>query len=204
VKLRLSDIIFRGPPLAPDAELIDDLPAEFSGLLASINGFVAFGGGLHVRGVCEEPEWHSLREAWCGDLRLSRLFPKVQPSDIPVAQDMLGDQYLLRDREIHHLAAETGNVDSLSIGLMEFLNRACADPVEYLSLQPLLAFHQGGGSLEPGQLLNAYPPFVFRESADSVSYAPIPAAERLRFLSDLAAQLGELPEGGAVTFEVAE
>jgi hypothetical protein len=52
-----------------------------------------------------------------------------------------------------------------------------------------MQFQAEGGALEPGQLLNVYPPFCTAESGAGVSLAAVPVAERLPFLADLARQM---------------
>ena len=108
-----------------------------------------------MRGACREPAWHSLRE-----------------DDIPFAEDAVGDQWILRGDQVLRLAAETGDVEPLGLGL-----------------HPLLQLHQEGGRLEPGQLISVYPPFCTKESADGVSLRPVPADECHAFLWSLAEQL---------------
>jgi hypothetical protein len=57
---------------------VDPLPANLVDLLAQINGFVLFGGGLRVRGECTEPTWDGssgvrsglLIEPWCLEIQL--------------------------------------------------------------------------------------------------------------------------------------
>lgn len=201
--MQLEHVTFTGPPL-DDGDLLARLPANLAGLLLQINGFIQFHGGLHIRGVCREPAWHSLRDAWDGEAAFWRLYPEVSKTDVPFGEDCMGDQFLLRDGVTHKLAAETGEVESLKVGLREFFEAVAADPVEFLSLHPLLQHQQDGGQLEPGQLLAAYPPFCTTESADGVSLAAISAAERRRFLADLAAQLRDVPDGGQIVFRVVD
>jgi hypothetical protein len=201
--VELKHVTFTGPPL-DDEELLARLPANLAGLLGQINGFLQFHGGLHVRGACREPTWHSLRDAWDGEAAFHRLYPEVRPEDVPFAEDNLGDQFLLRDGRVWRLAAETGEVESLEVGLAGFFEAVEADPVEFLRLHPLLQFQQEGGRLEPGQLLAAFPPFCTKESADGVSLAAISADEQRRFLADLAAQLRDVPEGGRIDYRVEE
>jgi hypothetical protein len=81
------------------------------------------------------------------------------------------------------------------VTLAEFLDRACADPVGYLGLEPLLRF---GGHLEAGQLLSVYPPFCTRESADGVSIRAVAAHDRLAFLSTFGAQTADAENGPKV------
>ena len=186
--------MYLGPPI-DDFEILRRLPAELAQFLHRANGYVAFHGGLHVRGACRAPEWHSLRAAWDGSHALARLFPTLDATDVPFAEDALGHQFILRGSVVHRLDAEIGEVESLNVDLAGFDAAVRADPVGYLCLQPLERFRAEGGTLEPGQLLNVYPPYVFKESADSVSLRAIPALERLEFLAHLAAAIKGLPGG---------
>jgi hypothetical protein len=82
----------------------------------------------------------------------------------------------MRDGSVFRLAAETGDVGPLDRPLIGFLEAARMDPIGTIQLQPLLQFEaEGGGHLEPGQLLSAYPPYCSRESANGVSLRAIPA-----------------------------
>jgi hypothetical protein len=199
--MNLDHVTFTGPPI-DDAELLDRLPTNLAGLLRQINGFIQFHGGLHVRGACHVPDWHSLRDAWDGPTAFHRHYPEVQPTDVPFAEDCMGDQFLLRQAVVHKLSAETGEIESLDVGLGGFLERVTADPIEYLQLQPLLQFQQEGGSLEPGQLLSAFPPFCTQQAAAGVSLAAISATERRRFLADFSTQLRQIPDGGSFNFVI--
>lgn len=188
--------MYCGPPI-DDAEILARLPGEYRRLLETVNGYVADRGGWHVRGACGSPAWHSLREAWCGVDAIHRLFPAVAADDIPFGQDALGDQYVLRNGEVWKLDAEVGELNPLQMTLPEFDAAVRADPDEFLALGPLREFQAEGGTLEPGQLLSVYPPFVFKESANGVTYRAVAALDRLRFLSDLARQLRDIPDGGS-------
>lgn len=195
-------VTYTGPAF-DDAELLDQLPPELAALLLRTNGLVAFGGGLHIRGACREPPWHSLRAAWLGSECFALRYPAIQPTDIPFAEDALGDQFLLRDAVVHRLAAETGDVESLGVGLTEFLENAQRAPVECLGLEPLVAFEQSGGRLEPGQLLSVYPPYVAAHEGER-SMRAIPAIDRLGFLASLAKQIRDLPDGAQLQIKVIE
>jgi hypothetical protein len=193
----LSTASFVGPP--PDDNIVlAKLPRDYTGFLQSINGCVVFGGGLHIRGASDKPDWHSLRRAWIGEDRLSELYSEVNADDVPFAQDCLGDQFLLRSQSVLRLHGETGEVEDLAVGWREFFTAAAANPNEFLSLQLLERFRSEGGSLEPGHLLNVYPPLCTRESANGVSLKAISARQRIRFLADLAAQIGGLSDGSKI------
>jgi len=97
--------MYLGPPI-DDPAILEALPPELASLLQRANGYVAYDGGLHVRGACHEPEWHSLRAAWHGPRAIHRLFPAVRPHDIPFGEDALGHQFVLRAGIVHRLDAE--------------------------------------------------------------------------------------------------
>jgi hypothetical protein len=59
--------------------MLTALPQELASSLQIENGFVAASGGLHVRGACLSPEWHSLRAAWKGGERLPGQLLSVDP-----------------------------------------------------------------------------------------------------------------------------
>jgi hypothetical protein len=189
--------MYSGPPI-DDSEILDLLPSELRRLLPEVNGYVAYHGGLHVRGACTTPDWHSLRAAWSGPDAIHLLYSAVEPGDIPFAEDALGDQYLLRDGAVHRLSAETGEMIALGIDLYEFDQSVRADPMGFLSLEPLAAFRASGRELEPGQLLNVYPPFVVQQADAVVAYRTVSALEQRRWLADLAQKLASVPDGAQV------
>jgi hypothetical protein len=191
--------MFRGPPI-DDIEVLDWLPAEYRRLLETINGYVAYRGGLHVRGACFSPMWHSLRAAWSGNDAIHKLFPVVEAKDIPFGEDALGDQFIWRDGFVWKLDAEIGELKPLTLTLPEFDAAVRADPDQFLALGPLREFQNQGGDLEPGQLLSVFPPFVFKESATGVSYRAVPVMDRLKFLSQLASELRDVIDGTTILF----
>jgi hypothetical protein len=112
--MELDGVTYVGPP-ADDAEVLAMVPSGLRDLLAEVNGLVAYGGGLHVRGACRESAWHALREAWFGARALKRRYGALGADDEPFAQDAVGDQWLLRGEEVIRLAAESGAVEALGM-----------------------------------------------------------------------------------------
>jgi hypothetical protein len=191
--MEFDGVTYQGAAI-DDRETFDGLPGPLREVLEQVNGLIAYGGGLHLRGAVLEPAWHSLRVA----RGLLARYPELRVDDVAFAQDAVGDQWVLREGRVLKLWAETGEVEDLGLDLPGFFAAVRDDPIETLGLQPLLSFDR---PLEPGQLLNVYPPFCTEESAEGrVSLAAVPADERLQFLAELARQLRELPAGSA--FEI--
>ena len=57
--MTLQGVTYQGPQLETPQKL-ENLPGDLIEVLWQVNGFVAYAGGLHVRGMTDEPEWHSL------------------------------------------------------------------------------------------------------------------------------------------------
>ncbi len=201
--MKLQYLSYEGPQI-DDGKMLEKLPADLRNLLQQINGFIQFEGGLHIRGACSSPEWHSLAGAWTGENALWRLFPSVEQTDVPFGQDALGDQFLLRDGTVHRLQSETGQIETLNCGLYDFLEAAQLDAVKFLSLEPLLQFLNDNGVLQPGQLLSAYPPFCITNAKDGVSLRAISSQERIASLASFAAQISSLPEGTEIQIQVVD
>jgi hypothetical protein len=191
-----------GPPI-DDPKLLFRLPEDIAQEFQICNGFIALSAGLHVRGACLAPAWHSIRAAWEGEAALHRLFPAVKDSDVPLAEDCFGDQFLLRDGSVLRVFGETGELEETQLTWTEFLAAVEANPVDFLRLQPFQRFQQEGGVLEPGLLLSVYPPFVAKECVNP-SLRPIPALDRRSSLADFARQIGSIRDGQKVKITVLE
>ena len=192
---RLEGITWRGPT-ADDPELLAELPPELAELLRETNGFILHGGALHFRGASLVPAWHSLRVAMHDAEAFHQMYEEVERGDIPFAQDLFGDLFVLREGVVLRLFAETGEIEALSRSLEEFLTHLCDDFSEFLNVQP--------STLQPGQLVLAYPPFCFEESGKEIDQTPLPAREVIHFHATLAQQLKDVPEGAKIKFNVNE
>lgn len=133
------DITWAGPPI-DDQQTLRKLPSDLAKLLKSVNGFIQFGGALHLRGVCRTPEWHSLLHAWESTDAFYRHYRTVKKSDVPFAQSALGDQYFIRDNIVHRLDTECDEIESLNMDFKTFLEEVQRDPIAALNLEPLEEF----------------------------------------------------------------
>jgi len=178
------------------------LPEVLQKFLNQVNGIIAYKGGIHFRGCCIEPKWHSIQEAWTGKWAFWKNYPDVLDIDIPFAQDCMGDQYLLRGNKVIKLSTETGEIDFLNLDFIGFLDEIEKDPMSFLSMQPLVQFEMEGKQLEPGKLLSAYPPFCLNNSGLGVTLSDVPVEERLNFLADLSKKVRNMNDGEDVQFIV--
>jgi hypothetical protein len=178
-----------------DEELLGNLPLNLVKILSDTNGFILYEGALHVRGASLTPEWHSIRAAMLGEAAFHKLYESVLITDIPFAQDQLGDQFFLRDGRVLRLSGETGDTEPVADSIDEFFRCVGEDIEGFLNVGL-------GQTMQPGQLLRAYPPFVFQESGADISLKPVPADELIKFHADLARQIRDVPDGGQVEFKL--
>src|SRR5213075_2385002 len=122
---------YRGPAI-DDMSVAESIPQDIFAVLLDVNGFIAFDGAFHFRGICAEPSWHSLQQAWFGVSAVHRLFASIRSSDVPFAEDALGDQFVLRDDQVYRLQSETGVLLALEADMQDFLQMLVATPLELL------------------------------------------------------------------------
>jgi len=194
------DLTFTGPAV-DDPLILARLPADLRQLLLTCNGFVAFHGGLHVRGACRSPDWHALSTAWDGAQALHRIYPTVRPADVPFAQDCIGFQFLIRNGSVVMLDGEIGRIRDLGCDLDAFFACCRERPDATLGLGPLRQFMADGQVLEPGRLLSVWPPYCTAEAAHGVSLRAIPASERVAFLADFAGRIAAAGDGTQIRVE---
>ena len=193
--MNISSITWQGESI-DDVELLRELPPELVRILAKTNGFILHDGALHFRGASLSPDWHSLRTALHGESAFHMLYDCVRTTDIPFAQDQVGDQFLLRDGAVLRLSAETGEIESLAVSLDDFIRR----------LDDIEGFLNVGlrHTMQPGQLLLAHPPFCLQGSGAGVALKPVPASEVILFHADIARQIHDVPDGGQVVLKFIE
>lgn len=184
---QLSNISYFGKEI-DDFNMFENLPDYLKEFYRISNGFVALNGGLHIRGCVKSPKWHSLREYWIGDSKLTSLFNSIEKDDIPFAQDCFGDQYVIRKNIIWKLSIETDEIDNLEISFNDFIERVKSNPYEYLNIENIEP-----NTLEPGQIFNVVPPFCV-DSPD-YSFKPIQIEEQIRYLSEFSKQIKYSPDG---------
>lgn len=199
--MTLQGVTYQGPALETP-EKLQELPGELIELLWQINGFVAYAGGLHLRGMVDEPGWHSFERFCSGEMALHRLFPAVEERDLPFAQDFLGNQFLLRDGAVWKLRADTGRTRNLGVDVAGFLGAVREDPIGYLELELLAEYHQMHGALQPGELVHTMPPLCMRRDDKKLALKSAPADNAIGFLADFSRQIAEVPDGEEVNLRL--
>ncbi len=195
----LNHVTHQGPSI-DDAELYRLLPVKVRGLLRQINGFIQFGGGLHIRGACHDPLWHSLHWAWMSRESFHLFYRNLSATDIPIAEDCTGNQFLIRGRKMIKLRADTGEIYDLELSFQEFLEAAQMASPDFLTMGPLIQFQNEGGIMLPGQLLNVDPPMGSAEASNGITIKAVPAEEQYVYLRNWSKRVREQAKTTRVRF----
>ena len=200
--MEFTGVIYQNKEI-DDLETYKKLPVELATFLKQTNGLIALNGGIHIRGCVIQPQWNSLKEVWTGESSLFRTYSCLTETDIPFAQDPFGDQFILRDGTVWRLNSEYGELESLELNFNGFLNAIIADPIEFLMLESFNQLFELNIRLEPGQLMNVYPPFMVNTN-DERSFKPVSANEQIQFLQMLYQKTKDMPEGQQIKIETEE
>ncbi|WP_400191388.1 SMI1/KNR4 family protein [Hymenobacter sp. B81] len=199
----MKDITYIGEPVS-DSATFKQLPIELQHFLLRQNGVVAYLGGIHIRGCCHEPAWHSLREVWHGETAFHKIYPVVKETDIPFAQDAVGNQFLLRAGKVWFLDTETGQMEPLKVDFERFIVSVERFPNEALDLSAVATFRKVGTYLQPGELLAVYPPTCIQTDGDLMRLTRMPVETRLHSLADLFNQIRRLRPGQKIRLRTDE
>ncbi len=200
----ISGLIYQGPPFHSGELDSIDLPSDLTTILKQGNGFVCLYGGLHVRGLCSDPEWHALSAVSQGPRALQNHYEAISEKDIAFAEDCFGDQFVLRNGQVHRLYAETGQLCALSLGLTEFFERMTDDTSDFLDLPEFLHNWYVEGRLTPNRAVHVYPPFCMENTSDDYSFKPILRTELMEYHFALSRRLRDLPDGAEMEFRVTD
>ncbi|UOG76602.1 SMI1/KNR4 family protein [Hymenobacter tibetensis] len=194
----MKGILYTGGELT-DVVTFARLPVYLQTFLREQNGVVAYFGGLHLRGCVTTPAWHSLEVAWQGPTAFWRTYDEVLESDIPFAQDCVGNQFLLRGDAVLLLDTETGELADLEVDFKHFLFGVEKYPLDALGMEPLRGFQQQGGVLQPGQLLSVFPPLCIAINNGKVpELKAATVSERLAWLAGFYQKIKDLPDGQTI------
>ncbi|OON67035.1 SMI1/KNR4 family protein [Hymenobacter sp. CRA2] len=191
----MQDITYIGEPVS-DSATFKLLPFDMQAFMLQHNGLIAYLGGIHIRGCCKEPLWHSLHEAWQGETAFWRTYTSIKQSDLPFAQDAVGNQFFLRRGQVWFLDTETGETQNLEVNFGRFIEGVDRFPDQALDLRAVITFRDlGGGALMPGELLAVYPPYCIQAEDENFDLTRMPTDVRLGSLANLYKQIRRLKPG---------
>ena len=197
-----------GPSLGADLtgppELPDHLRAnELRELLLARNGFLAFGGALHVLPWDATMMPLALR---CMELGrpLARVICTLANGHFFFAEDAFGFQFSLFADSVHRFDPETGDSEEFSATIEDWLAIVLRDH-RVLTGWPLLADWEAlNGELPYGHRLFPKVPFVTGGEFTPENLAALESVEGMRLRGALALQLHDLADGTRVRYTASD
>jgi hypothetical protein len=163
-----------------------EIPSIILKFLKKLDSFFMFNGGLQFFST------DKIIKYWTGKSAFHKHYDEIRPTDVPFAQDYFGDQFLLREKGVIKLYAETGEIEKLNLTISDWYKDVCADPENKLNI----SFQY---SVAKGELLFAYPPFCFKEGAPAKIKA-VPEPELIQIHFDLYKKIKNLKDGEKIRF----
>lgn len=174
-------------------------------LLARRNGFYAFDGALHVfpLGAPDDPREIDIRQWNELDLWRGAYSPNLDRA-VCFAEDIFGEQFCLSDSRIVRFNPETGDLQDHSLDLEAWAERILTRCEFETGALLARVWQKNNGPLSTGRRLLPSTPFVLGGDYAVENLFDGDAVEGMRFRSDLALQVRDVPDGALVRFVVTQ
>jgi hypothetical protein len=166
-------------------------------ILTRRNGFFAFEGALHVFPATAAPAEYTL-EDWNAPDVWRDAYGHLAEDGLYFAEDVFGNQFLLRDSKVHGFDAETAETTLIADDLEGW---AAALLAEYDSLTGYPLAHEWqlrNGPVPAGHRLVPKRPFVIGGGYEVDNLRAVPVVRGMRWRGEIARQLVDLPDGESV------
>lgn len=186
----------------PDLLKIYALGPELFGMLEQKNGFYSFESALHVFPITQDPG--SGLEGWNADSLWRNEYKDLAQGLLFFGEDILQDQFCLslQDNKVFRFAAETGQVEFFADSIEKWAQRILADYRAETGWPLAHEWQQKNGPLPQGQRLMPKIPFVMGGEYHIENLWVGDAVRGMRFKGDVALQIRDVPDGGAVKLKI--
>ena len=165
------------------------------------NGFYAFESALHVFPAGKKASVMDL-ETWNDPELWIKAYDDMALGIVFFAEDIIGDQFGIRGREIIRFQAETAQIEPIASSLEEWADLILRDYNDQTGYPIAHKWQIANGALPPGRRLAAGTPFVLGGEFETNNIFQMDAVEGMRFHADVAVQIRHLPDGTKVKFEI--
>lgn len=190
-----------GPPVPVDFGVSDGPLAELARVLARVNGFTAFNGGVQLlragaAGVGPELAHWNRPDTW------KDTYGGLAQGAFCFGQDVLGTQFAVVGRErVVAFDPETAARTEIGDSLDAWAEWLLDDPDVNGTRRLATAWQDANGPLAHGERLLPLRFFVLGGSYDLANLVVRDAARCMRVRGPLAARLSRLPQGATVRFD---
>jgi hypothetical protein len=195
-------------PLAAKPESMPDLlkayalGPELFEMLQRKNGFYSFESALHVLPITRDPG--SSLEGWNADSLWRNEYQDLARGLLFFGEDILQDQFCLplKHKGVFRFVAETGQIEFFADSVEKWAQRILADYRAETGWPLAQEWQQKNGPLPQGQRLMPKIPFVMGGEYNIENLWAGDAVQGMRFKGDMALQIRDVPDGGAVKLNI--
>jgi hypothetical protein len=179
------------------------LASELEELLFERNGFFAFGPALHVFPSASTDLSWGLVEWNMPGLWKHEYQHFVDPG-LCFAEDVFGNQFSIRDGNVHYFEVETGGLKSIAASLSAWADLILSDHQFWTGSPIAQRWAEHAGPIPLHKRLQPGTPFVCGGSYEVDNLRPTDAAELMSYWGSFARQIHDLPDGAEIRISVSE
>jgi hypothetical protein len=183
-----------------DANLhTDPLCHELAHLLSERNGFFAFESALRVFPSGEARAGYSL-DSWNSSQLWRSAFRGITDECLFFAEDILGSQFCIHDKEVHRFDPETASFTRIAGNLTEWARLILKDPEVETGYPLAHEWQRQNGALAANCRLVPKVPFACGGEFEIANLVAMDAVDGMKFRASIAMQIRDLPDGAEITF----
>lgn len=189
-----------------DASLLSSIAThsekqEVESLLGQKNGFYAFEGALHVLSDMGNSEENGI-VAWNDRSLWRQDYEGMADSGLFFAEDVFGNQFVLRDNVVWTFDPETGMSEEMAHGIEDWAEKVLADFGFWTGHPVAHEWQASHGQLPLGARLLPVRPFVLGGEFSVENLRALNDVQGMKYRASLAVQIRDLPDGASVKFQV--
>ena len=177
------------------------LENELEQMLRLKDGFYAFESALHVF-PCASSSIEIGLDTWNSPSGWRQEYAGLANDALFFAEDIFGEQFCIKENEIHTFDPETGKFERMCSNLEQWA-RNILEEFEFLTGHPIAHEWQAvHGRIPAGKRLVPRVPFVLGGEYKPSNLVLMDSERGMRIRGNLARQLIDLPDGTAVRFSI--
>lgn len=200
-----------GPALSQSTPRLTDGCADLAGplgkdvlaLLWSRNGFLAFDAALYVLPSASESEAIGLAE-WNADSLWRSAYKGLADGALFFALDLFGGQFGIANGEVFRFDPETGSREMMANSLEGWAHQILEDPGNETGWSLAVEWQNQFDAIDAAHRLIPKRPFVLGGEFTVDNLHPVESVKAMKFYSNLAIQIRDLPDGSQVSLQVVE
>lgn len=172
-------------------------------ILGKRNGFYAFEGALHVFANTDTANELGVK-SWNASSLWKHEYRDLMGEGVCFAEDVFGNQFLLRGDEIFVFDPETGRANSMAQDIDAWAELILGDFSFWTGHAVARAWQAVNGTISRGSRLVPVTPFVLGGEFVPENVRAMDAVAGMKYRASIALQIRDLPDGATVTLRAVD